>query len=384
MAAYGMVLPLWHYAADGAHLLERAVGEVGLDHVTVPAVTGPVQDFRLDPLAELPHFETAGGWHYPPKTDRTRGKPAARPASSSVGRIPPVRATWFGDSDVLENLADHARRLKIELVLRLDVRAAVRFSDFGLHAAQRNAWGQALPTAGACASHPDARELLRTTIEELGRYKPLGFQVVHWLPDDHVDRTLPRPLDWQPEARALLDICFCAACRQTAERAGVDADQAARAVRVSVGRLAEQDADDDGCRDPLVTAYQEARATECADWLRRLAACLGQFRCWLAHESDRTVPSVFFDLPRLVVVPPTCAIDEDRLQRLLSSITTDLTVGLSLPVWRPAFSEAPRLVRLVGAAARAGVCHFDFEGLPTTAAPALTWLRQAVRFARRG
>jgi hypothetical protein len=42
------------------------------------------------------------------------------------------------------------------------------------------------------------------------------------------------------------------------------------------------------------------------------------------------------------------------------------------------------LVRVVGEWARQGVRHFDFEGLDTSPAEAVTWVKQAVRFARRG
>ncbi len=382
---FGIVLPVWHYEADDGQLLERAVGEVGLDHVTAPAVTGPSRDFRLDTV-EQPYFETPGGWHYPSKVGSVRERRTSRSAAPEWPSQAPRRRHPPG-LDVLANLAEHTRRLKVGLVLRVDVRAAARLLDVSLHISQRNAWGQPLPTAGACACHPDTRELLRATLDELNRYNPLGFELLHWLPDEHVDHSLPRPLDWQPAARRLLDICFCSACREIAERGGVDAGQAARAVRVSVGPLVEQESDEVDRNtgfDPVVEAYQAVRAADCADWLSRLADALAPRPCWLVHDIDRTISGTGSKVPRIASVLPTRQIDESRLQALLGQVAADCPVGLCVPVWRPAFSDAPRLVRLVAESTRAGVQHFDFEGLPNAAPQALTWLRQAVRFARRG
>ena len=57
---------------------------------------------------------------------------------------------------------------------------------------------------------------------------------------------------------------------------------------------------------------------------------------------------------------------------------------LALAVWRPAFREAAELVRLVAEAVGLGISAIDFEGLTEAAPEAVTWLKQAVRFARRG
>jgi hypothetical protein len=58
--------------------------------------------------------------------------------------------------------------------------------------------------------------------------------------------------------------------------------------------------------------------------------------------------------------------------------------GVTLPVWRPTIAQAGDLVRVVSTAAKAGVTFFDFEGTDEAPGEAITWLKQAVRFARRG
>jgi hypothetical protein len=338
-AQFGIVLPLWSYAADGGVLLDRAAGEVGLDHVTVPVVTGPQAAFRLYCDAEKPHFHTVGGWHFPPTAK-----------CYALAGVRPARAAWCGAADYLGRLQEHAGRLSLRLVLRVDVRAVPALVEHEPHLCQRNAWGQEVPSAGACACNPVVRELLRATLEDLRRYQPAAYELVEFAPDMAIDRAATRPLAWNAPLRRLADVCFCASCRQTAERAGIDADAAGRSVRVQIERgLGDRPPE----TNPVVNEYIAARTADTSAWLAAVAA----------SDQDRRY------LTRLARFPegPSAATD-----------------GLTLPVWRPAFAEAAALVRTVADAVGSGGRFFDFEGLDEAPPDAVTWLKQAVRFARRG
>ncbi len=376
-ADFGIVLPLWSYAADGGALLERAAGDVGLDHVTLPAVTGPHTEFCLASQTGTPHFQTDGGWHFPPEAK-----------TYAAAGVRPVKARWLS-GDPLADACKRARRLNLRIFLRLDLPAVRGLVEQEPLLCQCNAWGQPVPAAGACVSNPHLRELLRATLDDLRRYEPAGFELADWSPDCAADRTASRPLDWHPAVRGLLDICFCPACRQIAERAGVDPDHAARSVRVEVERLAASDAGRPGpggepSTDPLIQAYIAAHAADCRTWLQRLADTDPAIRHLLMRDAD--CPAPYGDEPPW---PTLLRVSADG--ELATAVNWDSMIaagvgaaGLSLPVWRPAFREAAELVRVVTAATNVGVGMFDFEGLGAAAPEAITWLKQAVRFARRG
>jgi hypothetical protein len=373
-AQFGVVLPLWSYAADRGALLDRVHGEVGIDFVTVPAVTGEKACFRL---CDEPYFLTEGGWHFPPTAK-----------VYSVAGSRPVKARWFGATDVLARLREHADRLRVPLVMRIELRAVRALSEHEPHLGQRNAWGQEVPPAGLCACHPSVRELLRAALEDLGRYEPAGSELADWKPDHAADDALPRPLDWhRPTVRRLLDTCFCPACRQIAERAGVDPDQAARSVRVRVHRLvgAPPGAEPAPEADAVVEEYCAARVADCGQWLRRLAQADAHHAYRLLDDPESPAPySDVAPVERLHRLPADSQLTEDRLQGLVRLQALTRFAGWSLPVWRPCFSAAANLVSTVSAGVHAGVRIFDFEGLDEAVADAVTWLKQAVRFARRG
>jgi hypothetical protein len=373
---FGIVVPLWSYTADGGALLERAAGEVGLDHVTVPVVTGALSAFRLAADPERPYFRTEGGWHFPP-TAKLYGASGVRPP----------KAAWFGTADALARLREHLDRLHIALVVRIELRAVRILGEREPHLGQRNAWGQEVPPAGLCACNPSVRELLRATLEDLGRYEAKSVELANWRPDHVVWSTPPRPAHWRdPAIRQLLDTCFCPACRQTAERAGVEPDQAARRVRVCVQRLidAPPGVEPSTEADEVVAAYCAARVADCGLWLQRLAQADAHRDCRLLDGPEP--PTSYGDLrpvAQLYRLPADSPLDKEHFERLLQLQARDRFAGWSLPAWRPCFNAAASLVFAVSAATAAGVRIYDFEGLDEAAPDAVTWLKQAVRFARR-
>jgi hypothetical protein len=58
-------------------------------------------------------------------------------------------------------------------------------------------------------------------------------------------------------------------------------------------------------------------------------------------------------------------------------------IGLSLPIWRPMFDQSSALVRTLTEAVAADIRYIDLEDAHSASREALTWARQAVRFARR-
>jgi hypothetical protein len=370
-AEFGFVHPLWDFAADEGRLLERVAGEVGIEHLTVPVVTGAQIQFH--PATETPHFHTEGGWHYRAGTKTYAGI-----------TLHPAKAKWVTGADALAQMRTRATALNLRLVLRVDVRAVRALVDQERHLCQRNAWGQEVPFAGACACNPDLRELLRAILADLQRYEPAGYELVDWAPDTAADRATTRPLNWHPAARRLLDVCFCASCRQIAEREGVDPEQAARSVRVRVEQLLAAPSGNGGePDDPVLEAYVAARAADCCTWLQRVADGDNERRRLLLRPYGEPALGNCAPWVRMARFPAGWAgpldgsIWTERIQAL-----TGIN-ALALPVWQPMFREAAELVRLVTEAVQAGVSIFDFESLGEATPDAVIWLKQAVRFARR-
>ena len=375
-AEFGILYYLWDFAADDGRLLERVVGEVAIDHVVVPVVTGARTTFHMLVRPEAPNFHTDGGWHF-----RNSAKVYQNVA------LRPRKARWFAAGDLLAQLRERVSTWNLKLHVRIDLRAVQQLVDDQPHVMQRNAWGQETPAAGACARNADVRELLRATLEDLSRYGLAGYELRDWLPDHAVDRHTPRPYHWMPNVRRLLDMCFCASCRQIAERAGVDGEQAARSTRVYVERLlATGDAagaDDPAATDPVLDAYVNVRMADCAAWLRRQVE--DKPECRRLPLRDLGGPSLGTCAPwvQMLRVPPPHTIGDERWRERFDAELAR-SAALSLPAWRSLFADSAAFVSLVHRVVDGGIAVVDFEGLTEAPAEAIDWLRQAVRFARRG
>src|SRR5262245_59155093 len=105
--SFGVVYPLWNHTREPGNLLDRLVGEVGIDHITIPVVTGPVEQFRPYFFPDAPYFGTEGGWHYPPGERLI------------AARIKPHVATWCGKRDILSQVRTAAERQGLKVYLRL-------------------------------------------------------------------------------------------------------------------------------------------------------------------------------------------------------------------------------------------------------------------------
>ena len=379
---FGLVYPLWSHVARG-DLLDRAVGEAGLGHITIPIITGPYAAFRpADALR--PHvFVTRGGWHYRSScTERLAGPLRLRTAA------------WLGKRNVLPRVLDTARSRGLRVVWRLDLPGAGGLVEHNPHLGARNAWGEQPAGAAACVLNPATRELLAAVAGELRDLVPeAAFEWSGARPD----RALPASLAQSPRVSATagrwLSVCFCPSCWDVAQAAGVDAEQAAAAVRRLAG-AGEPVRDEDAA---TAEHYQQVRVAYWRNWwagfTRRSAGEATWFRlCTPSERANRTAspprptpagdtgpePPALVDLLR-VPADQTAPLDAGALPALADGVA-----ALSLPLGQPPFSSSDALVRCVHHAAESGVRFFDFERLDESPVEVLTWVRQAVRYAQRG
>lgn len=373
--SFGLSFLPWTYQQGCAEWFEATAGEVGFEHVVIPAVGGAHAIMGLC-LADSPrHFVTEGGWHFP----------ADGPSYKALKHRPPV-ARWTKNADHLAQVAKQSRRLGLGVVLRVSLRGVEPLLERETQLAQRSAWGEVIPGADACVLNPQVRELLHETISDLKRYEPAVIELADWAPDRPVERREKRPVEWNREARELLDICFCAACRDAARRAGVDPEPAAAFVRARLTQLLSRPpkpgAGEEAGDEETLRTYQRARNEEAVRWLDWLSGTVSPLpvHSLLGFDSigEAGWPTEGPVILRLSSVREKrwCAEDEP--------LDGEAVRGIAAGVWQPFAETSAELVRFVAAAAGRGIAYFDFEGLQESPPEAVTWLKQAVRYARRG
>lgn len=372
---FGLVHGLWSIAADGGALLERAAGEAGLDHVTVPVVTGPASHFCALTNPEAPHFTTPGGWHFPPENKSYTG----------LGVKPP-KARWFGNADMLARARDLADRLGLDLVARIEIRGSAPLIDAEPQLCQRNAWGQEVTSAGLCVINPEVQALVEALLKDLRRYEVTAVELADWAVDDAMDQLSERPLCWNILLGALRDICFCPACRQSASRAEIDVEQASACVRDVLIQRSAADPKLSHAEAELLDQYKTARAADCHRWLTDIAKA-NPARQHLLSRCYRRGPLGGPDMPWTMVLGyPPLGLDEDEAEVFteICEVHCHTRGWLNLHCSQSAFEEAATLVRLVSTAVGWGAGRIEFAGLEEGPEEMITWLKQAVRKARRG
>jgi hypothetical protein len=371
---YGFVLHPWHGAERAAALLERAALEIGLSRVTVPVVTGGCAQFSYAPADGPRLFFTEGGWHYPPDAARYAG-----------GALRPKTARWLAKRHPLDRIREAAERHGLRCNFQIDLRGLRGVIEQQPESGCRTAWNEPLPGHAACLNQPAVRQLLRSTIDELLSYGPAALMLAG-LPAEPGERARPR---WgvNVETDELLGVCFCAACREVAAGAGVDADQAARSVQVHIERLAVGDRASTAAamrEDGVLETYRAAVRGETGAWLARLAGVISPADAYFV--TGVVDGPVHLSEPWRPLLEVRLTDDEGQPDPASHVVgAAGLNAGAArLPAYRPAFHSSAELVRLTGELAQAGARLIEFSGFDAAPPDAGDWLRQAVRFARRG
>ncbi|MCH8806966.1 MAG: hypothetical protein IH986_12865 [Planctomycetes bacterium] len=390
---FGIVYPLWNHIADAGGFLDRVAGEVGIDHLTIPVVTGPWTQFRLRLLPESPYFHTEGGWHYPFNAK----------LFSALGARPKA-AKWFGSKDILGVVRDRADDLGLTVYFRLDVPHAATLIANSSHLRQRNAWGDTYHDSPACMCNPETRELFRLTIEDLTRYDPAGFQLFN----ARIDLSTPEKGVLAESMEALLNTCFCAGCRQISASV-VDPDQAARSVRADVEKRSSQSTpksaetedelnvqDEPEQQGSVLRDYDDARDTSVIDWVRKIMKRYPARRFFRSHDVDslfdrvpprdleREPSTPILRLSLSAVLPLLSGGEQSGIYESLETLRPHGAVSLPLTSRLETLeAEQSSFVQMVSRLTAGGATFLDFEQVDTVHPNDLRQLKQAVRYARR-
>lgn len=388
---FGIVYPLWNHSDGGGSLLERVIGEVGIEHVTVPVITGARSQFCVYGPRESPYFHTEGGWHFP-----------ADAKLYALSGVRPRPARWYGQRDPLKKVCELARGSGINVNFRLDIPAIIQLCDQSPALAQRNAWGDSYWDWGPCINSPAYRSLVEAAIDDLGRYKPDGFELVSNRVDslsfEVASTTFDRPFG------PGFELCFCAACRQIASE-HLDPEQAARSVRTHISRFCNSlrpgvTSDDllHGLHsDEMLHKYVDVRVAAAERWLEGLAARHAEHQF---YHGPVNYDSAHIGLRGLRGFKRIEMFDTDAwasAQSAQDGADTDYSASpvrdegesprvadaLEMGVWFAWHHGSDWLVRAVAEAIERGVTYFDFVEVDETPPETISWLRQAVRFSRR-
>lgn len=325
----GLTFPLWTHR-DAAGLLEQAAGEIGIDHVVVPVVTGPLAVLRNPAWCTPPAFQTEGGWHFPPDLKRY----------TACG-VRPHAARWMAQRDQLSQLAQIAVRLSIRIVVRMEPAAAVSAVDHHESLLMRDPWSEPFTSHAGCLCNPAVRELALASIQDAERAAVEQIELLRDIPSCSTARCL--------QACGLAEACFCGACRQLAEREGVDAEAAMLEARQRMERMFHAAA---------ANAVEPREPDAPLDrWLRSRVVDLERWSSGLRRDG------------RPVVEDAASARRRGELFELVLNVRSA--------------DSASELVRSASGAVERGARRIVFCDLDTAPQAALTWAKQAARFARR-
>ena len=381
---------LWDLAADGIESsLDRLSGELGVTGVGVPAVGCAVEHIRRHEPGIGRTHRIGPGAHFRPDT-----------AKYANTRVRPSPASWIKRTNPLKDLAATALRAagQPELSVQAWLTCCQGEDLVAQHpaAAGKNAFGDPLMT-GLCPSNPDVREYVAGMVADLSDGYGLDAIVLDgaWYPTRTPCSPGQAGLTAGPIERALLDLCLCESCRQTAIEAGLDADALARSVRTRLTAwLSDQPVRSTQWQaylkeNPLLEDHLNLRRGVITAWLQRLGEAPG---CRLIYPLPDEPDAAGVDVA--MVAQHVDAVLVTLRQTPLEVSATDVTamadrvggldrLAVRLPAYPPHCPDAPVLVRAMTALAEAGVpeIHLDNYSL----IPESRWAgwRQAIRAARR-
>ena len=316
-----------------------------------------------------------------------------RPDPALFGRLVPQAAGMVQEFDALRDLADRAPDLR------------VTSWTVGLHNSRLGALCPDLtcqtvlgdPLVNAlCPSQPEVRAYLaalcRDTAAQPGvaeiAIETPGFQTYrhgHHHEFELIELTLP--------AEALLETCFCTACRVRARAHGIDADRLATAARVRMEAfLANPNAPLQGLlTDPDWTALQSCRFDTVTSLMAEVRAALprttqlsviptvqtpnslcrreGSDLAALARTADR------LEVPAYQRGPEAIATDMAEVRRTAGAAAK---IGFILrPTW-PHVNDATQLSACIAAAHRSGTDRLAFYNYGHMRLQSLDWIAAAL------
>jgi hypothetical protein len=219
----------------------------GLDGVALSATYHDARDvFPHNPKFHVHRNEGDVAWFAPQRGHYASG-------------LMPLRAAAAGHADVLADLCRQADPRGLSVTAwTIFLHNSVMATDYP-DCATCNVYGDRYLT-DLCPAHPRVRAYCCELAADISRYpvQRLMAESLHYRPLEHGEHHERYLIRLPAEARTLLSLCFCAHCRAAGEKAGVDVEGLAAAVRTALqpvwqGQLPPQPS------DPLLAASGRAQ-----------------------------------------------------------------------------------------------------------------------------
>jgi len=387
----------WDLEDEGIDtVLARISGDLGADTVTVGAILPETHSIRRRATSGPRVIRMPSGAHFQPDGRFYAGT-----------RIRPVTTPWLRQRNPLERIArrvaDHRLNLRIRLAC-CDVPALVeKYPMAGTIDVFGEPHGNRL-----CPSNPDVRAYLIAVVEDLcENYKPVAIELdcLGILDRGPAAKSFPWAADATPLESLLLELCFCPACRERGESAGLDVNSTASDVLTELETQFRREADPSAktfiqtLRDLPIGAYHQCQSDA---W----KPLFGQMREHLhgrliLRDSDLrrpfnlrnndssasgfliTSPGAFADAISILDNGPIPPPEELNRSTLRPKELRRVEVRFRTMDGHTRY-DGQSLVRLVKEASDRGHPLVEFTDYGSTSEPALEWIRQAIRFAKRG
>jgi len=370
LIAYPWDLP----AEDVGGVLDPLHGEIGVTGLSLWVAAPPTIQLRAI--------------HRNPRVFRTRGGVFFQPAQRHYAqtRCQPIVSSWVTMGNPLASIS------KACAGRGLTLRAIVSAAATGLMAERypeftcRNAFGDESRTR-LCLANDEVQSFLRALTLDLSSTAGVSALTladfdIRWSDAEDLDGGTPLG----PVERSLMAVCFCEACAQRSQSAGVDIEGARRAVERTVNLAFEQGPGEGTPIEDFFAEHEslgEHRRRQTEDLNTLLRKLKEACRCDLQFERNASdaradaAGGLDLSIPSGVI---TRVDDPTRLPSVEPrNIRHELQIGAASAV-------GPAASRLVGAlpnAAQAGFAAVEVDHYGLLSESALNTLKQAIRFARR-
>jgi len=366
----------WDLVDEGlGSRLDRLRGEVGVTGVCVWAAIPAVSELRTRDVS--------------PRVFRSRGGVLFQPAERFYAnlRTQPIVSTWVRTSDPLKLVGDACAARDMELRAVISASGLGRLAERYPELTCRSAFGTE-SVCSLCLGNAQVQDLLVAMAADLSsragvRALVLTDFVIAWSDCQVGEWEWGSPLGRVEQF--LLGMCFCAACVEHAEAGGVAATAARNSAVQLLHRSLEQGTRSDESpvdflsQQPAVVAYRRRQVQALNAFLRKLVE---QCRCPIVVDAGAAEDQG--EITPEAAIPWAWMSAVERVEQLSASAKTAAARNeIRLPAWWATGARGPQLIGLLPEAARLGIAAATIDHYGVLPEPALTTLRQAIRFSRR-
>ncbi len=373
----------WDIAGDNiSSSMDQLHGEVGITGLAMWASIPPSTYLRIREIQ--------------PRVVHTRGGLLFHPTEENYEstRCKPIVSSKIKSRDPIDKIVHECKQRDMDVAIMVSTSFTGRLVQKHPEMACKNIFDSESQYS-LCLTNPDVQSFLCSLVADLSqKYTPTSIIVADFIPawiEAYQTATFNHSAIGGLE-RALLSICFCESCYQSASQAGVDVEMTKRSTKVMLqksfeGGTASEVTFDHVLKDnTALQAFIHWRKGEMAALLKRIVGqCSGE--CMLDRSTNESINRPPDDVPLDTTDGVIDRVDQpDQLDTIFESPASENSAGrheLRIDHSLTLGSHGSELIGLISRATEKGckAIHFDHYGLLPDSA--MTTIKQAIRFARR-